>query len=139
MLVLFVLFAACSKNQEFSPGYTTEALTSDVVEFEDTFDVDVHFEVAFVETLTQPQAGAVSKCYKSGLFRRVEILESIDPMRLKLAVFHELGHCQLNLAHFDTVKDIMNSNVRPGVAGNGMHIYIPKMLANFEEGNYQNE
>lgn len=138
-LILFLL-VSCGTNKntmQLSQGYTTQELIDNVEEFEDAFNIDVNFEVVYVDQLSNSNPNSAQCLSDGGSFRRVEIKSTITkPSELSLRIYHELGHCALNISHYDDVVDIMNTY--PLINPKQMDtIYIPQMIANYEGEVYE--
>lgn len=135
--LLLLLFIACSKGSSlsYSPAIHNPDIDSYVLNFENTFNIEINFEVTLVKTLSANNQEAAAYCYKENGFKRVEILDSTPKYARKSYVFHELGHCALNLNHYDSDFDIMNSHPGYDVLHNPDK-YIPKMLYNFDNNIY---
>lgn len=132
-LLLFLLLG-CTKEIKWQPGYTTEELDSAIQSFETNFEVDVNFDVLLVKEFSIPQApGTDGICYNSGWPRRVEILE--NQPGLELVVYHELGHCALNIGHYEGPMDIMNSKPSLAITWDFEH-YVQQMLSNYKNNLY---
>ncbi len=131
--ILLLILSACAPN--YTKGYTTEALNKLVISFENDFHVPVYFDVVFVKNFTNSNlSDKAAVCYRYGLFhefRKVEILETKQNINvLQPIVYHELGHCALNLAHYPILWDIMNPILSFQVE-NEFDIYKVQMINNY--------
>lgn len=112
LLILAGIFA-CSPSMHFNPGYSTPELRTQISNFEIDFHTQVKFDVLFVNELSQGAlSGASGYCFKSEDFRRVEIrsiFDNPDSLYFNSVLYHELGHCALNLSHYESTIDIMNA------------------------------
>lgn len=133
-LILILLTACAGKSGGgYVEGHSSPELEKYIAEFEDTFDVDVNFEVALVPSLSSGSAND-GECIHPGAFRRVEIKEA-KGKKLRLLVFHELGHCALGIDHWDEEFDVMNT--RPNLlVWADIENLIPQMVENYEAGIY---
>lgn len=121
-------------------GYTTDELNSYIKEFEAKFNQKVKFEVLIVKKFSNYNSNnnATGECIESDGVKRVEILDSVlgQDVLLRYVTFHELGHCQLNLKHYDVTDDIMNTHINFSVGAN-LDWYFNKMLTRYKEHVYK--
>lgn len=145
--VLILLLSACSGGNggsslagiQWLEGIKTEKLDGYLADFEEDFATKVNFEVVIVDRFSDGQASSsrAGTCYRSGSFRRVEILQSAaDHGYLRYALYHELGHCQLNLAHYEKTSDIMNAVANFDVIAD-FDFYIGQMAENYHSHVYK--
>ncbi len=136
-LLCLLLFCSCGRQN----GYSTAYLRQLIGNFEADFDQSVGYSILFVKQFSKPPANPnqVGVCVVSdNIFipRYIEILSKIDgaPM-LPVIVYHEMGHCSLNLKHYDKEIDIMNTYIRNEVILN-FQFYKDKMISNYNNNVY---
>ena len=138
-LLILVLLVGCStKKQSFAPGRSSPLLEQYIQEFEDDFNIDVNFEVVFVPyfsaNLNNPNI--IGMCLSNGPFKRVEIIETKEFSRsLAAIVWHEIGHCALDISHYEKTYDIMNSKLTDSIIYY-FDSYRQQMIENYENGVY---
>lgn len=112
-----LLLSSCSKvfeSPEMPAGYLNlpmvrnvdPALNSIVSKFEQEFGVAVYYTVYFVPILQDNAAGKCWRWHNGERYVQIDpaYFKSINPVRQEQLIFHELGHCSLNLEHVsDTV------------------------------------
>lgn len=129
---------ACSSNWHFTQGYTTPQLLATVKHFESDFKTTIRFEVVFTRPLSSMSTpGSSGFCYKSGSFRRVEIdSQYSNSIFQDSIVYHELGHCALDLNHYEINQDIMNAVIL--ITTSTFEKYRITMIDNYFNGIYNN-
>ncbi len=92
-------------------GYTNKLLKKHIASFEKDFGVDVNYKVIFVKNFQyEPSPTAIASCtvYNNG-YKVVQISAEYEKSKSLLQiVYHELGHCSLNIKHYEDAFDIMN-------------------------------
>ena len=130
--LILLLIIGCGKIPSIQKGYTTQRLQDIIGEFEQDFDLNVNYSVKFVKIFTNiPVKNQIGVCARNEYFNYVEILYTYENNQLlDPIVYHELGHCSLNLGHYNSVKDIMNSSLTPQL-GTNFIFYRDQMLINY--------
>lgn len=100
LVLLSFMLLSCGESCEKTP---TE-VQAYVQEFEDTYGVDIEFEVLLVDYELGSSKGVLATCRRSeGKPPLVRIERSFwneaDYIRRRALVFHELGHCEFDLEH----------------------------------------
>lgn len=128
--LILLLLISCGKAPQ--QGYTTPRLQALIANFEQDFDLKVGYSVKFVKAFTNPPPpNQIGVCATHISFRYVELLSTYETsFLLPPLVYHELGHCSLNLAHYDEVKDIMNTVLWPEL-GTNFEEYRQEMIFNW--------
>lgn len=135
---LLMLLISCGQskfgNNRANQRVIDEDLLPLVTQFEDDFGVHIWFEVIVVDSLPHPNW--IGECIINGTYRKVMVLRGyVDTLYIEQIVYHELGHCALNIGHKDDIYDIMNSEVSNKVSTN-MDFYIDQMLNFYYDGTY---
>lgn len=127
-LILFIMLFSCSQPNH-KLGHTTPRLLELIADFESDFDLKVDFPVLFVESFSESKpAGVAGFCRVTFNYRFVEMLSIYEKAPyLNALVYHELGHCALNLKHYEAETDIMNA-IFPTT---NFPFYRQKMIDNF--------
>ncbi len=121
--VISILAISCGKSGGDNIPYTVRFIEEDFVsvveDFESMYGVQINYPVVYVDSIPSP-AGAIGICHKqNNVPVRVEILKSWVQNRkpnqidaaMWLVLWHELGHCSLNLDHSLDSGDIMYKSV----------------------------
>ena len=133
--LILMLLIGCGKSP--NKGYTTPQLQAIITEFEQDFDLNVDYPVVFVKTFSSPGVpNQIGVCIRNSFIRTVEILSTYEESNLlSPIVYHELGHCSLDLDHHESGLDIMNSGLSYSL-GNNFEFYRNLMINNYFDNIY---
>jgi hypothetical protein len=65
-------------------------------------------DIAFIDDMPQPKLGT---CYWSDRSNWIELRTGLEGIRLRTALWHELGHCLYRMEHTDGPNQIMSASV----------------------------
>ena len=138
--LLLVFLFSCNKHTQKGRAFSTPELQKLVKAFEQDFSVTVTYPIYFIENFSSTPTGPiqVGVCVHGGfpLGRYVEISAAYkDSIYLPNIVYHELGHCSLDIRHYTAVTDIMNPNISDAVT-QMFDFYKERMRVNYSLGRY---
>ena len=133
-ILIFTLTTCAEKPNKKNVRFIDEGLMELVTSFEEDFGVHIGFEVRWVDTI---HSGFIGVCNVQGSYRQVLMLRSYkNSIYLNQMLYHELGHCALNLQHDDSERDIMNSSVTPDV-NYYWDFYVQQMIDKYLDSKYK--
>jgi hypothetical protein len=128
IILISVIFLGCSVREQDGPIDPYKIFPGPTVhkdfqkDYEDFLNLTVEYRINIVYELSQlsdisygkvTRENVVGYCWSSAIRRRIAIKENtvFSPKVLRNLIYHELGHCLLDLDHMDDFPAIMNTNL----------------------------